>query len=120
MAFLAFFTADILNSYAIHFASSQIFMEFFVNAVEFISISAGIREINLGRTMAVDTPAHAHICKLFHLVHFLDRTMAGLALYFTGTDMLCLADEYVVGKILHLCQFYRVCVLSVLPAGYRP
>ena len=88
MAFLAFRTADVLNGNAIFFAGSQICMEFFVNAVELVPVSTGIREVNLGSTVAVDTPAHAHIGKLFHLIHFLDRTMASLTLYFSGADML--------------------------------
>jgi hypothetical protein len=117
MAFLTFGTTNILNGYAVFFARFQIFMEPLVNAVELIAISAGIREIDLGGTVAIDTPAHAHIGELFYFVHFLDRTVTGLALYFTSTDMLCMAEEYVVGKIVDLGPFYRLGMFAIIAAG---
>src|SRR5450631_3310345 len=90
-------------------------MEFLVNVVEFIAISAGIREIDLGGAMAVDTPAHAQFRKLLHFIHFLDRTMAGLALYFARADMLCVAEENMIGQIVDLDPLHRLggmCIFS--------
>ena len=39
MALLTFRAADIFYRYTIHFTRLQVFMEFFVNAIEFIPIS---------------------------------------------------------------------------------
>ena len=78
MASLALGTADVLNGHTVHLARCQIFMEFLVDAVELVAIAGGVAEIDLGGTMAVDAPAHAQLGELFYLIHFLDRTMAGL------------------------------------------
>ena len=119
MAFLALGTADILDRNTILRTIFQIVMEFLVNAVEFITIVPGrIREIDLGRTVTVDTPTHAELCKLLHLVHFLDRTMTGLALHFAGAGMLHMAEEYMVGEIVDLHPLNRLGILGVIPARF--
>src|SRR5882757_3850249 len=83
-------------------------MEFLVNAVELVAIVPGrIREIDLCRTVTVDTPAHAEWRKLFYFIHFLDGAVAGLALYFTRLGMLCMAEEYMVGKAVDLDPLHR-------------
>src|ERR1700743_1932357 len=90
VALLALGTADVLDRYAVHLAALQVLVVFLVDAVELVTVVPGrIREINLGRTVTVDTPAHAEGSELLHLVHFLDRTMTGLALYLTGLGVLC-------------------------------
>src|SRR5882762_6498083 len=91
-------------------------MEFLVNAVEFITIPAGIGEVHFRGTVAIDTPAHAHVCKLLHFIHFLDRTMASLALYFTGANVLGMAEIDMVGKIVDLGPFYGFRMLGIITA----
>ena len=119
MAFLALGTADILDRNTILCAVFQIVMEFFVNAVEFITVVPGrIREIDLGRTVTVDTPAHAQFSKLLHLVHFLDRTMTGLALHFAGAGVLGMTEEYMVGEIVDLYPLNRLGILGIIPARF--
>src|SRR5882724_810995 len=88
-------------------------MELLVNAVEFIAISARIREIDLGSTVTIDTPAHAQLGELLHFVHFRDGPVAGLALYFTGAGMLCVAEENVVRQIMDLYPFHRLAGLGI-------
>jgi hypothetical protein len=106
MAFLALGSTNLLDGHAIHFTVFELFMEFVVNAVEFIAIAAGrIGKVDLGGTMAVDTPAHAQIGELFDLVHFLDRTMAGLALDLAGANVLGMAEEYVIRQVMDLYPF---------------
>ena len=118
MAFLALRTADLLDSHTIHFARFQIVMEFLVNAVEFVAIASRVTEVDLGRTVAVDTPAHAEFGELLHFVHFLDGSVAGLALNLTGLGMLGVAEEYVVGEVVDLYPFYRLSVSCVVAAGF--
>src|ERR1700733_14251445 len=88
-------------------------MEFLVNAVEFIAIPAGIREVDLGSTVTIDTPAHAQFGKLLHFVHFLDRSVTGLALYLACADMLCVAEENMVGQVMDLDPFHRLAGLCI-------
>ena len=119
MAFLALGTADILDCNTILRAVFQIVMEFLVNAVEFITVVPGrIREIYLGRTVTVDTPAHAKLSELLHLVHFLDRTMTGLALHFAGAGVLHMAKEHMVGEIVDLHPLDRLGILRIVPARF--
>ncbi len=105
MALLTFRAADIFNRNTIHFTSLQVFMEFFVNAIEFISVSLAIREIHFRGAVTVDTPAHAELGKLFYLIHFGDIAMAGLALYFACADMLGVVEINMVGQIMDLHPF---------------
>ena len=117
VAFLALGTADILNGNAIHLAGFQVLMKSFVNAVELVAVAGGIGEIDLGRPMAVDTPAHAQRSELLHLVHFLDRSMAGLTLYLAGLRMLGMAKEDVVGEIVDLDPFHGFRFGRIVGAG---
>ena len=93
-------------------------MESFVNAIEFIPVSGGIREINFGSAVTVDTPAHAEFGELFHLVHLGDGSVAGLALHFTCADMLGMVEIYMVGQVVDLNPFdllYRaLCICRTL------
>ena len=116
MAFLAFRTADIFYRHAIHRTRLQVMMEFLVNAVEFVAISAGIGKIDLGSTVTVDTPAHAQRSELPYLIHFLDRSVAGLALYLACLCMLGVAEEYVIGKVMYFGPFYGFGVLRIIMA----
>src|SRR5579864_8645254 len=93
-------------------------MEPFVNAIELVAVAGTVGEIDLGGTMAIDAPTHAEGGKLFHLVHFLDGAVAGLALNLSGLGMLCVAEEYVVGKVMDLDPFYRFGVLGIILAGF--
>src|SRR5258708_5175501 len=85
-----------------------------VNTVELIPVSGGVREIDLGGPVAVDTPAHAQGGELLHLVHFRYRAMTGLALYLAGLGVLGVAKENVVGEIMDLYPFHRFCVGGII------
>ena len=117
VAFLALGTADILNGNTIHRTGSQILMKPFVNAVEFVAVAGGIGEIDLCRPMAVDAPTHAQGSELLHLVHFLDRSVAGLALYLAGLRMLGMAKEDVIGEIVDLDPFHGFRIGRIIRAG---
>src|ERR1700733_14464217 len=92
MAFLAVRTADVLDRDAVHFAGLHILVEALVNVIELVAIVArAVGEIDFGRAVTADTPAHAQRCELFDLIHFLDRSMTGLALHLAGFGMLCVA-----------------------------
>src|ERR1700744_6197589 len=98
MTFLAVGTADVLNSYAVHLACPQVFVEAFVDAVELVAIVPGaVGEVDLGGTVTVDAPAHAERGELLDLIHLLDGAMAGLALYLAGLGVLRVAEEYMIG-----------------------
>ena len=78
MAFLALCTANAFYSYTIHFMIFYIVMEFFVYAVKLIAFTGFIIvKINFRFPVAVNTPAHAEVAKLFHFCHFLNFAMAG-------------------------------------------
>src|SRR6185312_891808 len=110
-------TTDVLDGHGIHFAGPQILMEPLVNAVEFVAVPGAVGEVDPGRTMAINAPSHAEGGELFHLVHLRDRSVAGLALYLSGLGMLCVAEEYVIGKVMDLDPFYRFGVFHVILAG---
>ena len=119
MTFLALGAADILHRYRIHGAGLQVLVEMLVNAVELVATVAGrIREVHLGRTVTVDTPAHAEGSKLVHFIHLLDRSMTGLTLYLSGLRMLGVVKVYVVGEIVDLDPFYRFGILGMIRAGF--
>jgi hypothetical protein len=59
MTFLAFSSTNILNCHTIHFVILYIVVEFFVNAVKFISRAIIIIKIHFRFAVAVDAPAHA-------------------------------------------------------------
>src|SRR4051812_19763171 len=89
-------------------------MILFINAVEPV-----LFELNLCCTVTIDTPAHAEVCKLFHLVHFLDLSMAGMALYFFRFNVLCMAEENMVRKVMDLGPLNRFCFSRVHTPGVR-
>ena len=70
MTFLALNSANILHGDTIHFPGFNIIMEFFVNAIKFISRAVIIIKIHFCFAVAVYTPAHAQLRKLFYLIHF--------------------------------------------------
>src|SRR5579871_5360414 len=85
MAFLAVRAADVLDRNAVHFPCLQVLVKALVNVIELVAIVArAVGEVYFGRTVTADTPAHAQRCKLLHLIHFLDRSMTGLALHLAG------------------------------------
>ena len=59
MTFLTFEAADIFYGYAVHFTGFDIVMEFFVNALKFISLTIAVVKIHFCIAVAVYTPAHA-------------------------------------------------------------
>ena len=83
MALLALEATDILHAHGVHLAGFDIVVEFLVNAIELIALSAVVIELDLCLAVAVNAPAHAQISKLVYFIHFGDLAMAGLALYFT-------------------------------------
>jgi hypothetical protein len=79
VTFLAFRTTYLLNSDpfgTVYLTAFQVLVVFFVDAVKSI-----VFELHFGFAVTVDTPAHAQVGKLFHLAHFLDLAMTGLALH---------------------------------------
>jgi hypothetical protein len=80
-------------------------VESFVNAIEFIPVSGGIREINFCSAVTVNTPAHAEFCKLFHFVHLGYTAVAGLTLHLAYANMLGMVEIHVIGKIMDLNPF---------------
>ena len=118
VAFLALGTANVLYCYAVFGTGPQIRVEMLVDAVELIAVVAGrIREIDLGRAVAVDTPAHAQRSELLHFVHFLDWAVAGLTLNFTGLGMLGMTEEDMVREAMDLYPFHRLGVLGIVFGG---
>jgi len=79
MAFLAFGTSDVLDGHAIHFTGFLNLYGISRNAcrIYYHSLESGS---SLSWYGAIDTPAHAHVCKLLHFIHFLDRTHGKSAL----------------------------------------
>ena len=119
MTFLALGAADILHRYAVLSAGLKVLVEMLINAVELVTTITGrIREVHLGRTVTVDTPAHTKWSELVDLIHLLDRPMTGLALYLTGLGMLGVVKIDMVGKIVDLDPFYRFGILGVISAGF--
>src|SRR5260221_7401899 len=97
MTFLTFRPADVLHSNRVYNPRLQFPGIFSINAVEFISLYAGgtVGEVDPGCPMAVDAPAHAEGRELPDFVHFLNRSMAGLARHFAGSYGLCIAEKHV-------------------------
>ena len=83
VTFLALGAPDHFNSHTVNLLILQILVEFFVDGVKFI-----ISKLDLSFPVTVHAPAHAQISKLLNLAHFLDFSMAGLALYFAGVNVL--------------------------------
>lgn len=115
MALLTFRASDIFYRNTIHFTRLQVFMELFVNAIEFIPISLAIREIHFRGPVAIDAPAHAERRKLLHLVHFRDIPMTGLALHLTRTDMLGMVEVNMIGQVVNFHPFNLLSGLVVFP-----
>ena len=101
VTFLAFQTTNILHGHTVHFSVPDIVMEFLINTIEFIPGAVAIIEIDLGFTMAVHAPSHAQLRELLHLIHFMNGTMAGLALYVSSADVLAMVEINVVGKVVN-------------------
>lgn len=85
----------------IHVSVLKIVVVFLENAVVPIFF-----ELHLGFPVTVDTPAHAQICKLIHLPHFVYFPMAGLALYLTHFYVLGVVEVYVIRQVMNLYPFY--------------
>ena len=102
VAFLTFRSSNILHRYTIHLACFDIVVEFLVNAIELITCTVVVVEINLCLAVAVNAPAHAQFSHLLHPVHFLDISMAGLAGYISNSYVLCVVEINVVRKVMDL------------------
>lgn len=117
VALLALRSTDVFNGHTVFRTVFELFMELVVNAVEFVAIAAGgIREVDLGSAVAIDTPAHAQVSELFDLIHFLDRPVTGLALDLAGADVLCVAEEYMVRQVVDFYPFDRFAGLCIFLA----
>ena len=109
MTFLALGTAYVFHGHAVHLPALQVLVEFLIDAVELVtSVARAVGEVDLCGTVTVDTPAHAQGSELFYFIHFLDRTVAGLALYLAGLGVLRVAEEYVVRQAVDLDPFNRL------------
>src|SRR5204862_7496453 len=100
MTILALNSANILHGDTIHFPGFNIIVEFFVNAVKFISRAVIIIKVHFCFAMAVYTPAHTQFGKLFYFIHFSNRSMAGLTLHFAYTYMLCMTEVNEIGEAM--------------------
>ena len=79
MTFLTFQSPNIFHGHTIHFTCFDIVMKFFIDAIEFISISFTIIKLNVSSPVAIDAPSHAKVSELCNFRHLLYITMAGLA-----------------------------------------
>jgi len=77
MALLTFSSPNVLHRNTIHLSGCQIMVELFVNAIEFISGTGWIREIDFSCAVTVNTPAHAEFSKLFYFIHFSNIPVPG-------------------------------------------
>lgn len=119
MAFLAFRAANVLDGDAVLIMILKVLLEVLIDAVEFVAVRSGrIREVDLGSTVAIDTPAHAQRCKLMYLIHCLDGTVTGLTLNFAGCGVLGMAKKDVVGKVVDLYPFDRPGIFGMVGAGF--
>jgi hypothetical protein len=117
MAFLTLYSPYHLNSYTVNLFIPDVFVEFFINAVEFI-----IGELHLGIAMTIDAPAHAQVGKLVHLIHFGDITMARLALLLSNHHVLGVIKVNMIRQVMNALPFDRLTVPGILlligiPAG---
>ena len=79
MTFLTFRTTDLFHGdafRAVDLTAFQVLVVFLVNAVKSV-----VFELHFGFAVTVNAPAHAQVGELFHFAHFLDLSMAGLALH---------------------------------------
>jgi hypothetical protein len=83
-------------------------MEFFVDAIESI-----VFKLHFGFSVTVHTPAHAKIRELLYFTHFLNFTMAGLALHLSGFYVLGMVKIYVVGQIVDTNPFNRLGIVGI-------
>src|SRR5437762_4552279 len=107
MTFLTLNSANILHGDAIHFPGFNIIVVFFVNAIKFISRAVIIIKIHLCFAVAVYTPPHAQLRKLFYFIHFSNRSMAGLTLNSACVHMLRMTEENKIGQAMYLYPFNR-------------
>src|SRR5690606_6827497 len=100
VTFLTLKTTYLSCSYAITFTFFNFLVVFFKNTVVVV-----VLEINFGFSVTVDTPSHRQRLKLFHLVHFLNRTVTSLTLYITNIYVLRMVKVNVVGQVVHFYPF---------------
>src|SRR5680860_1732203 len=62
---------------------------------------------NLCSSVTINTPSHSQGAMLGYDFHFFNRTMAGLALYFTHFHMLRVIEISQIRKIMHPYPLYR-------------
>src|SRR5690242_7093679 len=122
MTFATFSSTDHLNCYTIILLILNVLVEFFVNAVKFISISFAIVKLNFGSTVTIDAPAHAQVCKLFYLGHVLNFSMTCLAGNLANFYVLGMVEINKIRKIVDLDPLDRLAWLVVgfciwIPAG---
>src|SRR5690606_2408548 len=96
---------NFLNSNTIVFIIFYVLMKFFVNTIEFISMSMIVVKLNIGSTMAVDAPSHTQVSKLLYFRHFLDFAMTCLASHLAYIHVLRVIKINVVGEIMNLNPF---------------
>src|SRR5688572_20679764 len=81
-------STNLLYRHAIVSFILDIIVKFLINTIELIPIPFIVIELNVCFPVAINTPPHAKLRKLFHFIHFLDISMAGLALLFAYLNML--------------------------------
>src|SRR5258705_9033714 len=120
MTLLAFGSTNFFNRNAIVFMILYIVVKFFVNIIKFVAMALVIIKLNVCCTMAIDTPSHAQVGKLFNLIHFLNFTMTGLTLNPANFYVLGMIEISQVRQVMNLYPFNWLTRLVVGFAGRIP
>src|SRR5579875_1570635 len=97
MATLTFGTTEHSFGYTVDFTFFKLFMIFHKN----IAVIGIVREMHLGRAMAIHTPAHGQVAELINHVHVLDGAVTDLTLDFADSHMLLVTEIHKVGQIMN-------------------
>ena len=126
MAFLAFGAADGFDGDGIDVMVLQVFYEFGIGVVEFVAMAvggsvagvAGVAgwEVDFSGAVAIDAPAHAEVGELAYFVHFLDGSVAGLALQLPHPYVLRVVEIGEIGEVMDLYPFNGTAGMGVFVA----
>ena len=119
MAFLAFQTANIFHKYFVHlrFRLGNLFLVELDVFLVVLFVEWVVCKFNLCLFVATDTPAHTEGRILVHDIHFLDWTVAFLALDLTNRNVLCMVKIGVVWEVVDTGPFdwslyFTICIIA--------
>lgn len=75
----------------------EVLYEFGIGVIEFVP-----GKVNFCGAMAIDAPAHAEVCELAHLIHFLDGSMTGLTLHLPYPYVLRMIEVSQIREVMDL------------------